>query len=403
MEPVPPPERIPVIDVLRGVALAGIIVANLRGLGGPMEAYLQPSRLWAGAADRAAQCLVDVLVGGKFIALFAMLFGLGFGVQSERAARREEVFAAVWVRRMAVLALFGAGHVLLLWWGDILFVYAAAGLVLLAFRAQDQRGLAFWAILLYLFPLALFAGLGVLGGGAPPAPPGPEADPIARSIGIYTRGGFGAQLALRWREWLDFNASAPYSGPRILGFFLFGFWLWRERFFLELESHRARLRRWWPWLLAAGLAGNGIYVAVNTLAEPDLLTLSGASLAVWTAASLGIPALSLFYASAVILLHSSGRWGRLLAPFGAVGRMALTNYLAQSAIGALLFHGGGLGLYGRVGPAVGLPVALAIYALQAGFSGWWLARFRYGPAEWAWRRLTYGPARPDGRAAGLVT
>lgn len=115
--------------------------------------------------------------------------------------------------------------------------------------------------------------------------------------------------------------------------------------------------------------------------------------------ALGGLALALWYASAVVLLVERPAWRRRLAPLAAAGRMALTNYLLQSLVCTTLFYSYGLGLYGRVGPAGGLLLTLAIFGGQLAFSAWWLRRFRFGPVEWLWRTLTYGRRQPlrDGR------
>ena len=123
--------------------------------------------------------------------------------------------------------------------------------------------------------------------------------------------------------------------------------------------------------------------------EPTLLNLSW-----WTAASIGIPALSLFYACSVVLLFRSSIGRRLLAPFAAVGRMALTNYLMQSIVCTTIFYGFGLAQFGKVSPLVGLQLALGIYAVQVVISNLWVRVFRFGPAEWVWRSITYGRPQP---------
>jgi uncharacterized protein len=108
----------------------------------------------------------------------------------------------------------------------------------------------------------------------------------------------------------------------------------------------------------------------------------------------GTPAMSLAYVCAVVLLFQRRPWQRRLLPLAAVGRMALTNYLAQSVVGVALFYGVGLGLYGKVGPTLLVALSVTTIAVQSVVSRWWLARFRFGPAEWVWRSLTYGRAQP---------
>lgn len=108
--------------------------------------------------------------------------------------------------------------------------------------------------------------------------------------------------------------------------------------------------------------------------------------------AIGVPAGSLFYASTLALLWQSPVWRRRLAPFGAVGRTALTNYLLQSVVCTTLFYSWGGALYGTVGPLAGLAITLPIYAAQVVLSVLYMKRFRTGPMESLWRRLTYGRA-----------
>jgi len=389
MRPVAPGERITVIDVLRGVALLGIIVANMRGFNSPMEAYLEPGLMWNGPVDRWTQAFIDCLVTGKFIMIFAVLFGLGFAIQLSRAWERNAPFPAIYVRRMIGLALFGVAHVLFLWWGDILLSYAVAGLALLAFRDHDDETLLRWSLMLYWLPVVMFLGFAVLGAQGPREAAGVEGS-MARAIRVYTEGGFGEMLAQRLADWRVFNAAAPVSLPRILGLFLFGVWIWRKGIFQHPAEHRERLRRWMPWLLITGLAGNIFYVAALRSAGENPMEPSANNVSLWIVSTAAIPALSLFYGGAVLLLYERGRGRRLLAPFAAVGRMALTNYLLQSVISVFIFYGFGLGLFGKVRPLPGFALALAVYALQVAYSALWLRRFRYGPAEWLWRKATYG-------------
>jgi len=397
MQPVAPKERLPVIDVLRGVALIGIIVANMRGFNSPMEAYMQPQVMWDTPADRLTQACIDCFVSGKFIAIFAALFGIGFAIQMARAGERRDPFARLHVRRMIGLALLGVAHVLLLWWGDILLTYAVVGLALLWFRNSEQSSVMLWGMMLYWAPVFLFLGFTLLSGiGGSSVPAGPEASPeaIQDAIGIYTGTDFGAVLRQRLADWQVFNASAPVFMPRVLGFFLFGVWIWREDVLRNLGAWLGRFRRWLPWLLVAGVSMNALYVAINHLWTSNPMAPTALNFVMWIAASIGMPALSLFYCLAVVLLFQSGLGRKLLTPFALVGRMALTNYLAQSLICTAIFYGWGLGLFGQVGPLAGLALAVAVYAAQAGISAVWLRRFRYGPVEWLWRSMTYGRLQP---------
>ena len=142
--PVPGEERISVIDCLRGAALFGILTANMRGFNAPLAAYSDASLMWTWLPDRLAQAAVDWLVSGKFITIFATLFGIGFAIQMDRATARQQG-VTFYARRMAVLLLMGLVHSFALWWGDILVTYAICGGMLLLFRDMNQRAVLRWA------------------------------------------------------------------------------------------------------------------------------------------------------------------------------------------------------------------------------------------------------------------
>ena len=393
MRPTTIQERVREIDVLRGIALFGILAANMRGFNSPAEVYTRPSLMWTAPADQIAQALIDCFISGKFISLFAALFGLGFAVQLDRAEARSESFGSIYVRRLTGLMLFGAIHAFLFWWGDILLSYAAVGFFLLLFRDRPQSSVMLWAMILYWFPILLMGGAMIAAlAGASHGTFSPQIAPEAleRTIRIYAEGSFVEMLRERMREWVSFNSTAPFSLSRILSLFLLGLYVWRMGVFQNLDSHLPAIRRITKRALWVGLAGNVCFILVHQFLQADLMQPTPAALAAWLAAFIGVPALSLFYAGGVILLYQRSEWRRRLTPFAAVGRMALTNYLLQSILCTTLYNSYGSGLFGKVGPLLGLLPAVLIYAAQVVFSEAWLRRFRFGPAEWLWRSMTYG-------------
>lgn len=353
-----------------------------------MEVYTQPHLMWDGTVDRVVQGLIDCFVSGKFMALFAMLFGLGFAVQMERGG---QLFERIYLRRISGLLAFGAVHAFLIWWGDILLIYAATGILLLAFRRNSNEGVIVWATALYFFPvLPVAASIFMLpGGSAVPETTQSVTDAIQRATEVYVHGGFAEVVAQRWRDWVEFNSSAPILVPRILAMFLFGMWVWREGVFQRIEEHLPVLRKIWRWSLWVGLIGNVAYALGDGILQPDPTEPGGWNSALWIVGIVAVPALSLFYATSIVLLFRKDAWRRVLMPFAAVGRLALTNYLMQGLISTTIFLGYGFGLFGAVDPLNGLLLAVAIYAAQLVFSVLWLRFFRFGPLEWLWRSATY--------------
>ena len=386
--PVPVTERITVIDCLRGAALFGILMANMRGFHAPIASYIRLNA-WTWMPDRVTQALVDWLISGKFITIFAVLFGIGFAVQIDRAAARGQGFG-FFTRRMRMLLLIGLAHSFLLWWGDILVTYAICGMFLIVFRDVSQRGVLLCAHALYWLVVVLFVGFYIgtfFGASLPPDEP----NDIQKTIQAYAHGTIGQVFAMRLDEWIDVNAFFPVVATRVLGMFLYGVYLWRQGYLARPEEHLD----WWRrglWIgLPVGLIGNALSVWLewHFHPDPDKPTLVTSIMVVLQ--SIAMPALSLAYGATIILLWQQAAWRQRLMPLSFVGRMALTNYLLQSLIFTTVFYSYGLGLYGRAGPLVDVPLAIVVYSLQIPFSMWWLKTHRYGPMEWVWRRLTYGP------------
>lgn len=392
MGPVPTEQRIEVIDVLRGFALIGIITANMRAFFAPMPAYFNPTLLWKDSGDHIAQALIDTLVSGKFITLFAWLFGLGFAVQLSRANERGTGFAGVYSRRLAALLLFGAAHSFLIWWGDILLGYAVTGFALILFRKRAQRTVMIWAQAMYWLPMVFMLAIVIASalGAKIPAPPEPTAQSLQETIRVYSQGTWAEIFQKRAQEWAALNIGFLFFFPRILGLFLFGFWTWRSGILRDIGANLDRIRRWWRWGLALGLTGNVAFQVINEVWRPNPMAPDFIGAAGFLIGSAGVPALSLFYACSIVLLWQDERWRARLRAFGAVGRMALTNYLLQSVVCTLLFYSYGFGFYGKIGPLVGILPTVLVYAAQVRFSVAWLGSFPFGPMEWLWRTMTYG-------------
>jgi uncharacterized protein len=392
--PVSPSERIEVLDVLRGAALLGILTANTRGFNGPLAAYIDHSLMWTDPGSRFAQGAVDLFVSGKFITMFAFMFGIGFAIQMDRAQARGIESSRFYVRRLGALMLFGLVHSVFVWWGDILLPYAVMGFALLPFRTRTQTSVLWGAVAFYAYPTyvaALMLALHLAGLPMPgPTPTTPEE--LQRIIAVYAGGTYATIVRQNLAE-LPLNLLAiVFFYPRVLGVFLFGLWAWRAGIIRDLSSRTALLRRCQIHGLWVGLVFNAATVAAMEIYHPSPLAPSVAGFVANLTGSIGVPAGSLFYASTLALLWQSPAWRRWLAPFGAVGRTALSNYLLQSLVCTALFYSWGAGLYGTVSPLAGLAITLLIYAGQVALTAVFFRYFRTGPMEWLWRRLTYGPS-----------
>ncbi len=389
--PVSLSERILIIDVLRGMALFGILAANMRAFFAPLDAYSSIGVLYHGKADVVAQALINVLIQGKFVSIFSFLFGMGFAMQMSRAEARGARFLGFYPRRLLALALFGLIHGILIWAGDILLTYALSGAILLLFRKRQQKTLLWWAGSLFSLPIVISSVLLAFYFSrfhrAWMDPKSPDLKKLHAVINIYAHGTVRQILVQNWVEWKQALPGMLFAIYAV-GLFLLGMWVWRSGIVQHLEKYRPVLRRVCLWCLLIGLATSAYVGIAMVVVAPGSVSLWG-----FLAGVLWLPSshiLAAGYASGLALLFMREDWRPRLLPFAAVGRMALTDYLMQSVVCTLFFYHYTTGLYGRIGPATGLALTVVLYAAQVAFSNWWLKHYRFGPVEWLWRGMTYG-------------
>ncbi|MBK8727428.1 MAG: DUF418 domain-containing protein [Holophagaceae bacterium] len=386
-QPVAPAARLLQLDVLRGLALLGVLLVNLDVFNGAMwarDAKLPVALGWGGAV---AEAVVRIFLEGKAAALLGLLFGAGLAIQLEGADRKGRGYTAFALRRVGALALFGLAHSLLLWNVDILLDYALISLMVLPFL-RLRPGRILWAIPV-LLAVSLAIALPFL-----PLLKSLEQD----AVGFYNLGlahyGAGTWLeALKYRSWEFLHVLGPQRLtsrlPALLPFFILGVYFWKKGFLSEPERHRATLRALFLACFVLGLLANllpqaTLHATVAGIPQPfrALIKLT---------AFFARPALTVGYAAGILLLLQGATGRRILGVFAPLGRMALTQYLLQSVVCTWVFNGYGLGLYGKVSVSACLAGGLVFFALQVWSSRLWLARFPVGPAEWLWRRLSYGP------------
>ena len=378
--PVSPWERIDGIDALRGIALAGVLAINLvTEFRVSIFAQLLAVGRPGSALDRAIETFLTIAVDMKAFALFSLLFGAGLSIQFERLAGNSRRMALL-LRRLTVLLVFGLVHLCLIWNGDILVEYALAGFVVLPFLL-GPRWLMAAASLGFL---ALYLAMPLLLPGWVFPSTASMAHDVIEADRIYATGGFFEVLAFRIRELPLILPLHIYVFPRTLGLFLCGALAWRADILRNpMASGRA--------LFAIGAAGIVIGLAL-TLA--NVQALFEARYVNAMAGSLGTICLALGYGGAILGVSGLSIGKTALGWAAPLGRMAFTNYLAQSVIFGLIFYGYGLGLFGRISVSVASAVGILVYLGQVIFSAWWLRRYRYGPVEWLWRTLMYGVWQP---------
>jgi uncharacterized protein len=388
LAPVAPAERVELLDIFRGFALLGVLIANMRGFSGPLAAFFDNTLMWQEPVNRALQFLIDTFVTGKFIMIFSFLFGVGVAIQIERAASRSLSFLT---RRFGFLLGLGLIHMFLLWWGDILVTYSVFGLVLLLFRNRQSKTLLYWAAGFHMWPIVVFGGmtLASLIKGGFPLTPQVTPEELARIILVYSTGSYFDILPERVKEARQILALMPLLGTQILGVFVFGVWVWRKGILRELGSHQELLVRCQRWGAGLGFPLTAAFMVFYLVTKPNPHEPTPEGLLVGVVSSIATPALSLFYLSTIARLVAVPWWRGALSHFAPVGRMALTNYLMQTLVCTWIFYGYGLGFFGRVGPWPGLALSVGIFAGQIVLSRIWLGRFSQGPAEAAWRGVTY--------------
>ncbi len=398
--PVPPQQRAESLDILRGWAVFGIILADV-------DILFKTTP----GTDHVLNELHEVFVVDKFWPLFSFLFGLGFAMQITRAKSRGHEFLPLYRRRLLALLLFGLANGLLLlhvWRGEILHRYALCGFLLLLFRKCSSRTLLLAAALCMLIPRvydAALAGTRLLRLGNPQTAAQAVRDEARREAEgrawdlefarTRRQGDYFALMKLR-AKWLTVNFSSFRFYLHQLQFpfalFLIGLYAGRRQIFENLPANLPLIRQVMWWGLGLGLAGQAVWFVSEKLPNPawPYFTRQVGSLLEPFADA----ALSFFYATAIVLLAQHSGWRKFLAPLAAPGRMALTNYLLQSVALAILCPRYALGLFEQLRPAQAWGVAMLIFGLQLLSSLWWVRRFRFGPAEWLWRALTYGKLQP---------
>ncbi|MEP7343124.1 MAG: DUF418 domain-containing protein [Acidobacteriota bacterium] len=364
-KPVTTDERHTDLDVLRGAALLGVLLVNLLvGFRVSLFQHILTFHTHPGWANHAVDNLMAWVFEFKAFTLFSFLFGVGVAIQAERARLRGITVSGFFARRFAVLLAFGLCHMLLIWNGDILTLYAICGFLLLPL-VNRPTWLATW--LFAVLGVAAIALMFVPGLDVPFPSEANLRIQAAEATRVYAQGSFSEIMVFRWREAWQFIAPLLLGSlARTFGLMLLGIAAWRAGILKKPAEHRKLLLA----VLVAGLIGS-----VATKADS--------------------PILLAFAFSAGLLLWLNFKPGGLVRKlFAAGGQMALTNYLSQSIIFSMIFYGFGFGLFGRLGSAITACLGLVVYAGQLAASYVWLQRFRFGPAEWLWRSLTYGSRQP---------
>lgn len=391
------------LDILRGIAILFIFLANITYLSGTkfyseeIEASFATAKL-----DHALEIFFFTLIDGKFYSIFSILFGIGFVVQYNNVKKGKRSFVPFFTRRMFGLLLIGGFHLVFLWPGDILTLYALLGLVLILFRNFGNRRLLKWAAVLLLLPMVHWCAMYFTGEFYPFALFG-YVNEHAATLGLITPESMGTDnprfspaaniTGSDFSTWFQIQVKLPFlrlggilmEGRifKVLALFLIGIWAGRKILNKNILENKSFLKRVMFWGIAVGLPIS-ILRAVVEFGDHEGI--------IWNFLyhlfyALSVVPMACGYAAGIALLVMSKphrlEW---LAP---VGRTALSNYLFQTVIAISIFYGIGMGYAGHFGFSIVVCMALLIFAWQVLFSTIWLRYFRFGPMEWIWRQMTY--------------
>jgi len=443
LKPISASERLPVIDVLRGFAILGILLINIQEYSFPYGFDSIFLKLHPGIADKIVYWGSRVVFQSKFSTMLSILLGLGMAIQATRALEKGKSFSPFYARRMFFLLLIGVVHDLVLWSGMILPIFSLTGLFLLIFqkwaipqhplqpktdtsttkpkrKKYSTKILMTWAIIFSFLPVAITVGQIIWMRAHAPRPnpakvqaakeqktvPKPEEVKKQReerlkiimqkrqkecdeTIDLFRNGSYVDQVSSR----VDIMRTQTVSiiirwGWQTIGVFLLGIWIWRRRVLQDLGRNISFLKRVCWISLMVGLVGTAIPLLIRyvfTLSRNLWIT---SAYLMWQI--VGVTALTLFLMSGIVLLTRRGRLKRWSIPVAAVGRLAFSNYVFQTLVFTTLFYSYGFRLYGKTGPVINLMLVFVFWGIQIPLSVWWIRRYRFGPLEWLWRSLTYG-------------
>lgn len=436
-------ERYIILDFLRGIALLGICLANFPEFA--LYTFLPAETVAAmptAGVDKVVKYVQYIFIDGKFYTIFSLLFGIGFSIILSNAAQKNKNGMWIFYRRMIVLLLIGLFHLIGLWAGDILILYALLGLFLPIFRHMSDKKLWIGAILFLLLPILVDTCILLFEWNL--------AAPVIRATAYFhgkagiTEANFPIWLAEAnsYADVLKFNVAGAFirmqefiEGNRafkVMGLFLIGFYIGRNRMYARLKEYAPGIRKIrnigfsvglplsvvYAWNAmhgyALGLTGSAVLYAVSVFPlsfayiaaiclyylkkkaplEQQKLTEIEAQSKIETfsknEALSKIETLPEMKALPEVKTQSQKIEPRIFKLPAAAGRMALTNYIMQSVFGIILFYGIGFQLGAKVGLVYVELMACAVFAIQVLYSHLWLRHFRFGPLEWGWRMLTYG-------------
>jgi uncharacterized protein len=375
-------KRILELDVMRGIALFGILIVNMMSFHSPFLYLDNPLTWWTSPVDHLTYIVIDLFFQASFYPLFSLLFGYSLAIFYELALEKKQSFNSMITRRFCFLFLVGFIHAFFIWHGDILMVYALLGFLSMPFLKMAPKILVMAGGFLYLIANTLFVlfltGLDFF---QPKSSVVSVNSKLAKAaVQIYQQGTFAEITGQRVHDWMmEYNSQAIILLLfTVFPLFLIGAGLSKLRLLEKVEGYEDKWKRFLVWTFLFGMLFKLLpYFDGNSRAVDYLQDVFGG----------GLQAIS--YASMIVLLLRYNQATRFLKVFSDLGKMSLTNYLLQSILSTMTFYGYGLKFFGNISLFNGSLLALSFFMFQVLFSIVWMGRHNYGPVEWVWRSVTY--------------
>ncbi|HDR7617050.1 TPA: DUF418 domain-containing protein [Bacillus mycoides] len=374
-------QRVEFVDAIRGFALFGILLVNITLIQFGLFANEKPTYIF-GKLDESANWFIQFFGTQNFISLFSFLFGLSIILLQKSIIAKGKKFFPTYIRRISILLLLGYIHGTFVWEGDILFAYGIVGIFLMMFINRKPKTLLIWASI--LLALIMFASYQ----SEPTSNTFNDVAPyIEKEHKVHETGSYMDHINFRLTENpFDYMGINGIFGLVILSIFalifmsplfLLGMYVGKKGWLFEIDKHIPAVKKIW---LITGIFSFTIKILTLFVKHPILIMLQD---------SLTPVTMTFFYGSTIILLFHYKKVARLLTYMANMGKMSVSNYLAQSIIATTIFYAYGFGLYGKIGYFFGILLTIGIYTIQLFVSTYWLQKYRMGPVEYVWRLGTY--------------
>lgn len=381
-------KRIELLDVYRGFAILGIFVVNIVIMNSTFLNQDEFAKQWTSNVDIAVQKVLQLFFYTKFFPIFSLLFGLGISMQAMKLSEKGKLSKAFFFRRMFFLFVFGVLHIVLLWSGDVLNMYALLGLLTVFFISKSNRLILGLSVFFLLFPFYdfLFEQLFMFLGYDPGIF---LKDYTGESVNqIITNGTYLEGIQLRILEYFsNLPMLIGFLAPIALSMFLLGMYLGKNKIYESLDVFILKIKK--PVLIVTVLSNVYRILFLYVIVKLDVYKIAIARQLFIKLMVVSDVIMGLFYLWIIGWLWYNTSIKSIFKPLKYVGKMALTNYIMQSFIGLILFSSIGFGLYEMMSPSQTFIAAISVFIFQVIVSKAWLTYFQFGPLEWLWRCLTY--------------